>query len=103
MKNVIKNILVIAMVALVTLVGATSCKSSGKMSKKEYKARVEQAKQDLAAIIDGTTTWSCDEQQARLDQIKKIDFTKKNPEVVEMIDRAQAAIDACKAEQARLA
>ncbi len=103
MKKAIKNILVIALVTLVTLVGATSCKSSGKMSKKEYKARVEQAKTDLTAIIDGTTEWSCDEQQARLDMIKEVDFSKKNPEVVDMIDRAQAAVTACKKEVARVA
>lgn len=103
MKKTIKSILVFAMVTLVALVGATSCKSSGKMTKKEYKARVEQAKTDLAAIINGSTEWSCDEQQSRLDQIKQIDFTKKNPEVVELIDKAQAAVTACKEEMARLA
>jgi len=103
MKRTIKSFLLFAMVTLVALVGVTSCKSSGKMTKKEYKARVEQAKTDLTAIIDGTTEWSCDEQQTRLDKIKEVDFTKKNPEVVEMIDRAQSAITSCREEVARLA
>ena len=80
------------MVTLVTACGVTSCKSSGKMTKKEYKAKVEQATRDLNAILNDETEWSLEEQQARVNEIKQVDFSKKNPEIMEMIDRAEAKI-----------
>ena len=90
-KN-LKSIIILAMVALVTVCGATSCKSSGKMTKKEYKAKVEQATKDLNAILNDETSWSLEEQLARVNEIKQVDFSKKNPEIVEMIERAEAKI-----------
>ena len=88
----LKSIIIIAMVTLVTVCGVTSCKSSGKMTKKEYKAKVEQANKDLNAILNNETEWSLEEQQARVNEIKQVDFSKKNPEIMEMIDRAEAKI-----------
>ena len=88
----LKSIIIIAMVTLVTACGVTSCKSSGKMTKKEYKAKVEQATRDLNAILNDETEWSLEEQQARVNEIKQVDFSKKNPEIMEMIDRAEAKI-----------
>ena len=88
----LKSIIIIAMVTLVTTCGVTSCKSSGKMTKKEYKAKVEQATRDLNAILNDETEWSLEEQQARVNEIKQVDFSKKNPEIMEMIDRAEAKI-----------
>ena len=73
----LKSIIIIAMVALVSICGTTSCKSSGKLSKKEYKAKVEQAKRDLNAILNNETEWTLEEQQARVNEIKKVDFSKK--------------------------
>ena len=99
----LKSIIIIAMVALVTICGATSCQSSGKMTKKEYKAKVEQATKDLNAILNNETEWSLEEQQARIDEIKQVDFSKKNPEIVEMIDRAEAKIKRELAERERIA
>ena len=99
----LKSIIIIAMVALVTICGATSCKTSGKMSKKEYKAKVEQATKDLNAILNNETEWSLEEQQARVNEIKQVDFSKKNPEIVEMIERAEAKIAREMAERDRLA
>jgi maltose-binding protein MalE len=99
----LKSIIIIAMVALVTICGATSCKSSGKLSKKEYKAKVEQATRDLNAILNNQTEWTLEEQQARVDEIKQVDFSKKNPEIMEMIERAEAKIAREMAERDRLA
>ena len=101
-KN-LKNIIVLAMVALVTICGATSCKSSGKMTKKEYKAKAAQATYDLNAILNDETNWSLEEQLARVNEIKQIDFSKKNPEIVEMIERAEAKIAKEMEERDRLA
>ena len=101
-KN-LKSIIILAMVALVTICGATSCKSSGKMTKKEYKAKVEQATKDLNAILNDETSWSLEEQLARVNEIKQVDFSKKNPEIVEMIERAEAKIAREMEERDRLA
>ena len=101
-KN-LKSIIIIAMIALITSCGITSCKSSGKLSKKEYKAKVEQATRDLNAILNDETEWSLEEQKARVDEIKLVDFSKKNPEIMEMIERAEAKIAHDMAERDRLA
>ena len=103
MVKQLKSIIIIAMVALVTICGATSCKSSGKMTKKEYKAKVEQATKDLNAILNDETNWSLEEQLARVNEIKQVDFSKKNPEIVEMIERAEAKIAREMEERDRLA
>lgn len=99
----LKSIIIIAMVAIVTICGATSCKSSGKMTKKEYKAKVEQATKDLNAILNNETNWSLEEQLARVNEIKQVDFSKKNPEIMEMIERAEAKIAREMEERDRLA
>ena len=101
-KN-LKSIIILAMVALVTICGATSCKSSGKMTKKEYKAKVEQATKDLNAILNDETNWSLEEQLARVNEIKQVDFSKKNPEIMEMIERAETKIAREMEERDRLA
>ena len=93
----------IAMIALVTLCGSTSCNSSKKLSKKEYKAKVEQATNDLNAILNNETEWTLEEQQARIEEMKQIDFSKKNPEIMEMIERAEAKIANELAERDRIA
>ncbi len=99
----LKSTIIIAMIALVTICGATSCKSSKKLSKKEYKARVEAATKDLNAILNDETEWTLEEQQARVEEIRQTDFSKKNPEIVEMIERAEAKIAREMAERDRLA
>ena len=93
----------IAMIALVTLCGSTSCNSSKKLSKKEYKAKVEQATNDLNAILNNETEWTLEEQQARIEEMKQIDFSKKNPEIMEKIERAEAKIANELAERDRIA
>lgn len=107
MVKQLKNIFIIMMIAFVTIGGATSCKSSQgatkKMTKKEYKALVEQAKRDLNAILNDETSWTLEEQAERIGEYKKVDFSKKNPEVTEMIERAEAKVTTAIAERDRIA
>ncbi len=93
----------IALVAAITICGSTSCNSSKKLSKKEYKVKVEQAERDLNALLNDETEWTLEEQQARLEEIKETDFSSKNPEIMEMIERAEAKIANDLAERDRLA
>ena len=91
------------MIALVTICGATSCNSSKGMSKKEYKAAVKQAEKDLNAILNDETEWTLEEQLDRINELKQIDFSKKNPEIVEMIERAEQKVTNAIAERDRIA
>ena len=95
--------MILAMIALVTLCGATSCNSSKGMSKKEYKAAVKQAEKDLNAILNDETEWTLEEQLDRINELKQIDFSKKNPEIVEMIERAEQKVTNAIAERDRIA
>ena len=103
MLKQLKSIIILAMIALVTLCGATSCNSSKGMSKKEYKAAVKQAEHDLNAILNDETDWTLEEQLDRINELKKIDFSKKNPEIVEMIERAEQKVTNAIAERDRIA
>ena len=103
MLKQLKNTIILAMIALVTLCGATSCNSSKGMSKKEYKAAVQQATKDLNAILNDETDWTLEEQLDRINELKKIDFSKKNPEIVEMIERAELKVTNAIAERDRIA
>ena len=103
MLKQLKNTIILAMIALVTICGATSCKSSKGMSKKEYKAAVQQATKDLNAILNDETDWTLEEQLDRINELKKIDFSKKNPEIVEMIERAELKVTNAIAERDRIA
>lgn len=103
MLKQLKKVIMIAMIALVTVCGSTSCNSSKKLSKKEYKAKVEQADKDLNAILNNETEWTLEEQQARIDEMKQVDFSKKNPEIMEMLERAEAKLANDFAERDRIA
>ena len=103
MLKQLKSTIILAMIALVTLCGATSCNSSKGMSKKEYKAAVKQAEQDLNAILNDETEWTLEEQLERINELKQIDFSKKNPEIVEMIERAEQKVTNAIAERDRIA
>ena len=103
MLKQLKSTIILAMIALVTLCGATSCNSSKGMSKKEYKAAVQQATKDLNAILNDETDWTLEEQLERINELKQIDFSKKNPEIVEMIERAEQKVTNAIAERDRIA
>lgn len=101
MKLQIKNLFIITMLFFVTIGGTTSCGSKKKMAKKEYEAKVEQAKKDLNAIINSETQWTLDEQKARVEEIEKMDL--QNPEVDELIVKAKEVLNREIAEAERLA
>lgn len=103
MLKQLKSIIILAMIALVTLCGATSCNSSKGMSKKEYKALVKQAEKDLNAILNDETDWTLEEQLDRINEYKKVDFSKKNPEITEMLERAEQKVTNAIAERDRIA
>ena len=103
MLKQLKSIIILAMIALVTICGATSCNSSKGMSKKEYKALVKQAEKDLNAILNDETDWTLEEQLDRINEYKKVDFSKKNPEITEMLERAEQKVTNAIAERDRIA
>jgi len=79
--------------------GTDSCKSTGKMSKKERKAQIENAKRQLQPIISGTTTLSYDEQKRIVGEI--MDKNLNDPVLNEMIIQAQQKLKTLQAEQAQ--
>lgn len=101
MKLQIKNFILIAMIALVTIGGTTSCSSKKKLAKKEYEAKLLQAKTDLNAIIEGTTQWTLEEQKSRIDEIEKSDL--QNAEIDELIVKAKEVVERKIAEAERVA
>ena len=103
MLKQLKSIIILAIIALVTICGATSCNSSKGMSKKEYKALVKQAEKDLNAILNDETDWTLEEQLDRINEYKKVDFSKKNPEITEMLERAEQKVTNAIAERDRIA
>ena len=101
MKLQIKNIILITMLAFVTIGGTTSCSSKKKLAKKEYEAKLLQAKTDLNAIIEGTTQWTLEEQKSRIDEIEKSDL--QNAEIDELIVKAKEVVERKIAEAERVA
>jgi len=90
------RIFVILLLALM-VAGAESCKSTGKMSKKERKAAIENAKQQLQPIISGTSTLSYDEQKRVVDGV--MDKNLNDPVLNEMIIQAQKKLQDMAADQ----
>lgn len=99
MKLHIKNFILIVMMTLVTIGGTTSCSSKKKLAKKEYEAKVEQAKADLNAIINGESQWTLEEQMSRVDEIEKSEL--QNPEIDELLVKAKEKLIKEKAEAER--
>ena len=101
MKLHIKNIILITMLAFVTIGGTTSCGSKKKLAKKEYEAKLLQAKTDLNAIIEGTTQWTLEEQKSRIEEIEKSDL--QNAEIDALVVKAKEVVERKMAEAARIA
>jgi len=103
-KTLSKTLLVL-LVASLAFGGATSCKSKKKLAKEkaaaEYAAKVDQAKKDLTAIIDGTTNWTADEMVERIGVIKS--YNIDDPEVQDLIKQAEQKVDEVKAAELRRA
>ena len=83
--------------------GATSCKSKKKLAREkaaaEYATKVEQSKKDLTAMLNGTTTWTLDEQDARLNTIKS--YNIDDDEVIDLISKVETKISLDRAEEQR--
>ena len=101
MKLRIKNFILVTILAFVTIGGTTSCGSKKKLAKKEYEAKVAQAKADLNAIIEGTTEWTLEEQKARVEEIEKSDL--QNQEIDALIVKAKEVLAREMAEAERAA
>lgn len=87
----LRQIAIIMMIGLVTLGGATSCKSKKKLAQEqaaaEYASKIAQAKKDLNAILNDETNWSLDEKEQRINTIKS--WNLDDTEVKSLIDRAE--------------
>lgn len=108
MKQLFKNptrIIMIFLVATIALGGTTGCKSKKKLAAEReaaaYAAKLDKAKKDLNAIINGTTGWTLDKQRARVEEIKDNNFN--DDEVDRLINLAEKEIDYQQAEQDRKA
>ena len=108
MKHMIKKssgLVLIILIGLLLSGTNTSCKSKKKLAREqaaaEYAAKVVQAKSDLNAMIDGTSQWSLDEQDKRLEVIRS--YNIDDPEVVSLIDKAGSVITMKRAELERKA
>ena len=108
MNLMVKNASRITMLMLATIIilgSATSCKSKKKLAREkaaaEYATKVDQAKNDLTAMLNGNTNWSLDEQDSRLNAIKS--YNIDDPEVIDLISKVAAKISMDRAEAERLA
>lgn len=103
-KSLSKTVMVL-LVATIAFGGATSCKSKKKMAKEkaaaEYALKVDNAKKDLTAIINGSTNWTADEMTDRIDIIKTYNIDDK--EVKGLITQAEAKVEEIRNEEMRRA
>jgi hypothetical protein len=100
MKNLTSRLVMFALIAVIAIGGTTSCKSKKKLEREraaaEYAAKVEKAKKDLLAIINGDTDWTLEEKQARVEAIKG--YNIEDQEVKDLIVQAEEKLK----EEARL-
>ena len=91
MKTRFTSIIMILLAVFVILGGNTSCKSKKQLAKEaaeaEYKSKVEQAVNDLNAILDDETLWSLEEKEARVKTIK--DWNLQNAEVDDLLSQVE--------------
>ena len=87
MKSKITTIMMVLLAAFITLGGTTSCKSKKRLAREaaeaEYRSRVEQAINDLNAILNDETLWTLEEKEARVQTIKG--WNLQNPEVDDLL------------------
>jgi hypothetical protein len=94
-----QHLVIIMMMALV-VAGTEGCKSTGKLSKKERKAQIENAKKQLQSIINGTSTLSYDEQKRVVAEI--MDKNYNDPILNEMIIEAQQKLKTALANEQKI-
>jgi len=103
-KNAAK--IIMFLLAIIIIVGGvSSCKSKKKIAHEkataEYNMKVEQSKKDLDAMLSGTTTWTLDEQDARLNTIRSYNIDDQS--VVGLISKVETKISMDRAEEMRQA
>ncbi|MEI7499515.1 MAG: hypothetical protein WCK84_03610 [Bacteroidota bacterium] len=91
-----QHFVIIILMAMV-VIGTDGCKSTGKISKKERKAQIENAKQQLQSIINGTSTLSYDEQKRVLGNI--MDKNYNDSTINSLIIEAQQKLRTVSAEE----
>jgi len=98
-------LMVVILLASITMGGLSSCKSKKKLAKEQaaatYNAKVQQAKKDLTAMLNGTTNWTLDEQFDRLNTIKS--YNMDDAEVKDLIVKVENKLNGAKAEAERKA
>lgn len=103
-KSLSKTIMVL-LVATIAFGGATSCKSKKKIAREkaaaEYAIKIDQAKKDLTAIIDGSTNWTADQMTERIVKIKS--YNIDDSEVKDLIIKAEQKIEEVRAAEMRQA
>ncbi len=99
------RIMVFILLAGITFGGLSSCQSNKKLAKKQaeaaYNIKVQQAKKDLIAMLNGTTDWTMDEQFKRLDTIKS--YNIDDQQVKDLIVKVEDKLTTEKAEAERKA
>ncbi len=99
------RIMVIILLAGITFGGLSSCQSKKKLAKDQaaaaYNTKVQQAKKDLTAMLNGTTVWTLDEQFKRLDTIKS--YNIDDQDVKDLIVKVSDKLNTEKAEAERKA
>jgi hypothetical protein len=93
------HLIFMALIAAV-VIGSDGCKSSGKLTKKERKAQIEAAKQQLNSIINGTTTKSFDEQERTVSDIIAKNYN--DPVLNDLIIKAQQKLKRVAAEREKV-
>ncbi len=86
-----RHMMVLLMIVMIAA-GSESCKTTGKLSKKERKAQIEAAKQQLQTIINGTSTLSFPDQSKLVSNIKSKNY--KDTELDKMISQAEEVVKA---------
>ncbi|PLX14874.1 MAG: hypothetical protein C0598_00355 [Marinilabiliales bacterium] len=93
------------LVASLLIGGATSCKSKKKLAKEkaaaEYAMKVDNAKKDLNAIINGNTDWTSEQMADRIAKIK--DYNIQDEDVQKLIKQAETKVEEVKADEMRRA
>jgi hypothetical protein len=94
-----QQLLFIMLMALM-VAGTDGCKSTGKLSKKERKAQIENAKKQLQTVINGTSTLSLEEQQHLVNGIR--DRNYNDPTLNSLIEEAQQKLKSAFAQQEKI-
>jgi len=94
-----QQMMFILLMALI-VAGTDSCKSTGKLSKKERKAQIEAAKKQLQPIISGASTLSYEEQKRIVGEI--MDKNLNDPVLNSMIVDAQQKLKSLLSEQTQM-